>query len=488
MRLTRLGGPLLLSCLALGGCEPAIKSSLPDGGAAPDLTATIDGALPDGNAKDGGAPGDGPLPDGGPDLAGATSSGAARYPHGAVTSPITASVAERLKTIASASATREPKVFMKVGASGTVSTNLLFCFAGAAQPQYTLDLDGRDALQGTIDHFRGGTIGSAPDQTTPFDRVTLAAKVGRTASWAISGSPSPLEQEITASNPRFAFVNYGTNDMEQASSYQAALFPFYDNLSTLLDTLEAGGIVPIVSGLNPRSDKASAALLVPTWDVVTRAIAEERQLPYISLYRVSSPLPDLGLLGDGLHGNVLVDSGKVQPCVFTPDGLLFNYNNRNLLSVAVLDAVKRLVLDGAAAVDVGPTAVGGKGTAADPFVIDALPFSHAFTTSDGERLLSTYPGCNATQNEAGPEIYYKLSLPTATPLRALLFDRGAVDVDLHLLTGASCVERNDRIVERTLPAGEHRIVVDSFVSGGVEHAGRYLLVVVPCEAGDASCS
>ncbi len=470
-----------LALALLAGCEPAIKSAAGDGGGGGG-ELDLNGAPPadlHGQPAPPDLRGDGPIVDEGP----------TRYPHDAVASPITEGVKQRVRAIAAADAQRLPNVFMKVGASGTVSTNLLFCFAGASQPQYTLALDGRDALQPTIDHFRAGMIGPASDSSTPFDRVTLAAKVGRTASWAITGNPSPLEQEIAASNARFAFVNYGTNDMGGAGTYQAALFPFYDKLGELLDTLEQGGIVPIVSGLNPRGDSAAAALLVPTWDVVTRAIAEERQLPYVSLYRLTWPLPKQGLLGDGLHGNVWLDgNGKVQPCVFDATALQFNYNARNLASIAALDATKRAVVDDAAPPSVPALpGVAGAGTAADPFVIDALPFSHAFTTVGGESLVDAYAACGANQNEAGPEITYRLQLTTATPLRVLVFDRGEVDVDVHLLTGADCQERNDRLVERTVPAGDHRLVVDTFVSGTTAHSGRYLLVVVPCETGDASC-
>src|SRR5688572_26143716 len=80
-------------------------------------------------------------------------SGPTRYPHDTLASPVTAAVAATLRAIA-ARGTHRSDVFMKVGASGTVSTNLLYCFSGLAQ--YTVDLDGRDALQPTIDTFRMG--------------------------------------------------------------------------------------------------------------------------------------------------------------------------------------------------------------------------------------------------------------------------------------------------------------------------------------------
>ncbi|MCA9677880.1 MAG: SGNH/GDSL hydrolase family protein, partial [Myxococcales bacterium] len=400
-------------------------------------------------------------------------------------SPITPAVATRLRAIAAAGPAQRDRIFLKAGASGTVSRNLLYCLAGPDhQPGYRIDLDGRDALQPTIDRFRAELVAG----DTSFDRPTLAAEVGRTARWVLTGAPSPLDQELAATTPRFAFVNYGTNDMEAATSYGAALAPFWDAMNELLDRLEADGVVPIITGLNPRSDRAEATRWVPTWDAVTRALAEARQLPYYSLYLASSPLADAGLLGDGLHGNVLIEAGAAQPCVFTAAGLAYNYDVRNLASLELLDATSRIVLDGAVAPDVAPLPpIAGQGTAAAPFVVDRLPFTHTFTTVGGEALRDGYPGCDAGQDESGPEIVYQLDLAAPIRFRAVVLDGPDVDVDVHVLVDGACVERADHYLDRALPAGSHRIVVDSFVSGGVAQAGTYTLVLLTCEVGDAAC-
>lgn len=396
-----------------------------------------------------------------------------RYAGDEVRSPITLSVANRMNAIAARRA-RDEGVFMKVGASGTVSKNLLFCFAGESQPQYRLDLAGRDSLMSTITYFRDGDIGGA----TPFDRVTLAAMIGKTASWVQSGSPSPLTREIAAANPRFAFVNYGTNDMGMGTTFAAALPGFHEQMSRLLDRLESQGIVPIITGLNPRGDSDEAQRWVATYDAVTRAMAESRQLPYISLYRSTGGLPGMGLGPDGLHGNALTESGQAQPCVFTPAALQFNYNVRNLLSLQALDAAKRIVVDGEDAPEAPRLArVAGDGSREHPFIIDRLPFSHNFDTRRGARGVSRW-SCGS-QNEAGPEVYYKLSLSSPTSVRAVVLARKPVDVDVHLGdSSGNCVARGDVIAEQALPAGDHSVVVDSFVSsGGRSGEGEYLLVV-----------
>jgi hypothetical protein len=306
----------------------------------------------------------------------------------------------------------------------------------------------------------------------------------------IAGDPSPLEREIEAARPRFAFVNYGTNDMAARATYPTSLALFWEHMGALLDLLEARGIVPLISGLNPRADLDAAARWVPTWDAATRALAEARQLPYLSLYEASRGLPELGLVGDGLHGNVWREDGVAQPCVFDAAALAFNYNVRNLESLAMLDHAWRVAVGGEEAPD--PAAlppVAGLGTDASPWEIDrAGAFTHSADTAGGVAMRDGYPSCDDGQDESGPETVYRLALDAPAALRIVVLDREEVDVDVHLLDGAACLERDDLVIDRTLPAGDYRIVVDSFVSGGAAQAGAYTLIVVACEPDDPDCA
>ncbi len=64
-----------------------------------------------------------------------------------------------------------------------------------------------------------------------------------------------------------------------------------------------------------------------------------------------------------------------------------------------------------------------------------------------------------------------------------MFDRGDVDIDLHILddTGApsGCVERAHQTIEATLEAGTYHLVLDTFVSrANGERSGEYLVVVL----------
>ena len=103
--------------------------------------------------------------------------------------------------------------------------------------------------------------------------------------------------------------------------------------------------------------------------------------------------------------------------------------------------------------------------------------STLFSTNDS---IDTYTGCAATQNESGPELFYRLDLSTPTTVRVLVFDRGTVDIDVHVLsgtTGADCVARDHQDVRVSLAAGTHYLALDTFVSMTGEHPGEYIVAV-----------
>jgi hypothetical protein len=105
--------------------------------------------------------------------------------------------------------------------------------------------------------------------------------------------------------------------------------------------------------------------------------------------------------------------------------------------------------------------------------------------------LDAYPACDRGQDESGPEVYYRLTLDRRTPLRIMVLDRGQTDIDLHLLgarpDAASCVQRDDRIIELTLDAGTHTLVLDSYTAQGQARSGPYLLAITACDPSDADC-
>lgn len=423
---------------------------------------------------------------------------APRYPATRTLSPLTPAVAQRVRAIARKNPSLRDDVFMKVGASGSASPHLLRCLAGA-----DVVLGGFSALESTLTALRASRAAG----TSPLLRKSLAAKPGMNAGWAITGSPSPVEQEMRAISPRIAFVHYGTNDMHLAQNYAAALQSFGRNLVRLVDGLIGAGVVPTLGTLPPRLDNANADLWVPTYNQLVRAVAQSRRIPLLDMHTAMLALPNQGRAADLLHANVLRDGRRARPCVFTDRGLRFAYNVRNYLSLRVLDQVRKLVQGRAYDEEPEATPLAGVGSSGEPFVVDSLPFADLrdlrmspHLDLDGHRC----PGTKAARR-TGPEYVYNLTLKKKTHLRivaANLPNRGGTsspvegskpaantEVELVLMpdNGAGCLAFGRQRLEGSLPAGDYRIAVETTMRAGEPLWGEFAVSMVACEATDGAC-
>jgi hypothetical protein len=411
--------------------------------------------------------------------AGAEPYGPARYGAGRVQSPLTPFVADNLRAIA-ARGTGNPDIFSKIGDSITVDRNFFTCLASAS-----VAFPGYEHLADTHAYFRGGDAGGS----TPFDRASLAALGGRTASWAMTGgADSPLERELAAVEPQLAVVMFGTNDMGWFPDDMPRMFRWYgENYIQLVDRLIEGGVVPLLTSIPQRTNSAFLNRWVPTVNQFVRGLAQARQIPFIDYHLALSTLPDFGLWSDGVHP----DAASSGACDFSAAGLEHGQNTRNLITLEALGRARDALSGASETPDAEVWALPGLGTAASPYVIDALAFSDwRDTRVSGADAFDTYPACSTGQNESGPEVVYRLELATTTRLRAMVLDVGDVDIDLHLLSGSptaeACVARHDTMVQGTVGPGTYYLVADSYV-GSAERSGEYLLVVTTCEPGDTAC-
>ena len=405
--------------------------------------------------------------------------GPARYAAGEIHSPITEYVVDNIWEITNNGLDRQDDVFMKIGASSTVSSNTLHCFSGD-----NVDLDVYTDLEPALLYFLGGDA----DGDDPFDRWTVAAESGKTASWAISGDPSPVDEEIDAINPRYGLIHYGTNDMGMGSTYLSALVVYYDNMMQLARELTDQGIVPVFTGISPRGDSENANKWVPTYNAVIRGIAQAWQTPFVDLHEATWDLDDHGLGSDGLHLNGYSGGS----CVLSEAGLEHGYNVRNLIVLEAFDRLRDVVVEGVDALDDEPTALSGDGSPEDPWQITDLPFSDLQTTTTSpHRNLFTYTGCESDSDESGPEWMYTFTLDEAADIRAVVLDEDDVDIDLQLLdesgTEEGCIARGHHSVEAHLDAGTYRLALDTWFDGDEERAGTYLLTLLTCAADD-DCS
>ncbi|MCB9754352.1 MAG: SGNH/GDSL hydrolase family protein [Myxococcales bacterium] len=395
------------------------------------------------------------------------------YPAARAHSPITPYVADNLRSIATVRPQSEG-VFAKVGASSSVSSHYMRCFDG--DDIDFAELPDQAELWDTVDFFGAQTLEGGESS---FGRETLAAEVGWPAFKVLDGDPSRLQQEVDAIAPRYAVVHYGTNDIGWGD-----LHGFGDDMLTIVDTLTDQGVIPLLSTILRRGDSAAADARVPRYNAVIRAVAQARQVPLLDLFLETSPLPDHGLAGDGVHPSVYAPDGVARSCVFTPAGLAAGHPIRNLLTLQGLDRARRVVAEHAPSLDDVAPQLTGEGSRDDPFLIDPalLPFSDLRdTASEGFSELDHYSGCGADQDESGREFLYRVELAAPATLWAAVFDRGAVDIDVQLLdetaSEAGCIARHDQELEVALPAGVYYLALDTYVGGSGAKAGEYFVVV-----------
>ena len=459
-----------LGCVLLAACGSPIEGDdagprIDAGSFSSDAGTTLDAGRSDaGPEQDAGGP-----PDAGVDAGRVTDAGFSvlRYPSGRTQSPLTPEVVAHLQSIARLDASKNAALFSKLGDSNTVNTNYFGCFAGAQ-----VDLAGRTQLQRALTHFLSGTVGG----TTPFDRTSLCATIGWSAFSALAGAPTPLQQEVDAVLPRFATVMFGTNDVGFADPHM-----FGRNMFTIVDTLSMQGVVPLISAIPPRDDDATIDAWVPKYNLVARGIAQARKLPFVDLHRELLAVPSHGLGPDGVHLNVFV-SGSVKGCAFTPAGLAFGHNTRNLVTLEGLSRAWNAVSSGTAPDATAPR-ISGTGLPGDEVVIDSLPFVDVRDTrADGVARINSYPGCASTANESGREVLYRLELSQATNVRVFVVSLGTSDIDVHLLSnstsGQSCLVRNDKTFVRQLAAGTYWLSLDTYQSAAGVLPGEYLVGVI----------
>jgi MYXO-CTERM domain-containing protein len=117
----------------------------------------------------------------------------------------------------------------------------------------------------------------------------------------------------------------------------------------------------------------------------------------------------------------------------------------------------------------------------DPSFLPENPFAVAGSTVGAPSEIDGYD-CAPGVDESGGERVFAIEVPAAGKLTAWVEgDDGVVDVDVHLVVGASldagllsgCVARGNTIAEADVPAGVALVVVDSFE--GTAQEGAFIL-------------
>ena len=123
---------------------------------------------------------------------------------------------------------------------------------------------------------------------------------------------------------------------------------------------------------------------------------------------------------------------------------------------------------------------GTTGTAGNPLVIGAFPFTHSGNTSTSNSSMFDYCALAPTTRETGPEVVYSITLTRPGRLTASVQDVVGVDIDLHIYNGlneGSCIARHDSTLDVRLDCGTYTLVADTYANATTTFAGAYDLIV-----------
>lgn len=226
-----------------------------------------------------------------------------------------------------------PDTFSKVGDSITDFTEYLNPIGHGAYI-----LDEYAYLEPVIRHFstRFSTVRGWTGNSFTNDS---AAAVGGWASGDIldpyhtdvfcGGGEAPLRCEYWLTKPAVALIMIGTNEPPE-NVYSGV---YQQNLNGIVEMSIDLGVIPVLFTIPWRQD-GDASLFN---DVITRT-AWAYDIPLVDYWTVMETLPNHGIGEDGIHPSA---PSNGQTGDFTPEGLQYGYNVRNLLSLQVLDAIWR---------------------------------------------------------------------------------------------------------------------------------------------------
>ena len=195
-----------------------------------------------------------------------------------------------------------------------------------------------------IDRFAGQSVrevdGVALDS---FANLGMAATSGFNAAgvldatWAdpawCNADELPLACEVRLSNPAFAFVMFGTNDLR---SLTPAQFDFYLR-QVVVETVNAG-VLPIVVTFPNQPGHEERSML---YNRVVAQVAMDYRLPLLNLWRAFEPLPNGGI--DPAEPTHMTSPASGNAASFSEADLQAGHNLHNLLSLQALEALLAVV-------------------------------------------------------------------------------------------------------------------------------------------------
>lgn len=378
-------------------------------------------------------------------------------------------VVERVREAHARNPELRDDAFAKMGGSSAASKAFLHCFSTPY-----VDLGNHSSLSQTVDYFDTGR-GNA------FTRESEASGVSWNLRYVLGGKPANFREEIRATRARWALVLFGGNDAQNQNERI-----YLKRLVYLVEALEDMGVVPVLGAASPRRNR-NKDRWIRRFNAITEAVATHWDLPYIDYYTALAALPRKGLARDGVHPNVLPPGGLKNACKLTEEGLRHGNNVRNLLTLEMLDALRRVAetsavadadpeLDPGTHVDAGADAGADAASveAPDPFPISSLLEKAALSPSSllPERCGSAQPRSRQHRTQ--------LTLEEGTRLRASAFDLDNGHRPRIMLVridedGERCVRRRLQTLEVDVPAGMWDLIVE--IPETPSSQGRILVLI-----------
>jgi hypothetical protein len=230
-----------------------------------------------------------------------------------------------------------PDVFSKVGDSITASEKFLRPLGIGG-----LRLDAYGYLGDAFNRFSRTTARTH----NSFANFSLAARNNWTsydvlnpANNAPGTCPAdmmPLVCEYTLTKPSIALIMFGTNDVAWVEPEAFSI-----NLDTIIQISADMGVIPVLSTI-PDKPSGEGGGNVDHFNRIIRDAAGRHSIPLWDYWSAMQGLPNRGISTDGIHPSFDPRSGETG--IFTPEGLVYGYNMRNLTALMVLDAVWRGVM------------------------------------------------------------------------------------------------------------------------------------------------
>lgn len=243
--------------------------------------------------------------------------------------------------------------FGKVGDSITDTQSFLSGF-GCDDENRVANMGSYNSLLTTIQYFDDTTPGSTSEwcgNVNSFSRISMAATMGWSAenvlnSVSSSACPAPynnyLRCEMHTLKPGFAFVMFGTNDLQRYND----LTRFRNDLTTVVTQLETDGVIPVLSTIPSRRDSTTLGSRVASYNQVIIEVAQSKNIPLWNYWRALNDnvgsTYNYGIDSDGVHPNVWQG---YKGDAFTVTALRYGYNQRNLGAVQTMEKMKRIVID-----------------------------------------------------------------------------------------------------------------------------------------------